>query len=163
MLRVLPIDTNESFARVSGEILIPASSGVFAGSPLTTGATAAPVVTVISGALNTLVDTGALTTTEAALNDSAGVNNTTPAGALTTGEALGDGEELGTGDAGVSTKDGVGVGVGAVTTTDGEEPPPLELPEPPVSPPEPLPEPEPEPPGSDVNSRIGRARCGLPS
>jgi len=114
-----------SLARVNGDTLIPASRGVFTGKPLTTGATAAPVVTEISGALNTLVDNGALTTTGTAFATSAAVNNTTPTGGFTTDCATVGATDGATVGATVGTTVGtteavgvaVGVGVGVGTTT----------------------------------------------
>jgi hypothetical protein len=75
-------------------MLIPTCSDVLAGRPLTTGATAAPVITVISGAVNTLVDNGALTTTATAFDASAGLNITTPTGSEVNDESLVDCTEL---------------------------------------------------------------------
>ena len=115
MLRVLPIETNDDFARVSGETLIPACSGVLGGRPLTTGATAVPVVTVTSGAVATLVDTGAVTVTTCALARSAPDSSSTPAGGETDGEALADEVAVGVG---VGSTEAVGVGVGVGVGVD---------------------------------------------
>jgi hypothetical protein len=61
LLRVLPIVTNASFARVGEDIR--ARRFVEVGRPLTTGATGAPAGIDSTGALATLVDNGASTVT----------------------------------------------------------------------------------------------------
>ena len=68
-----------------------AFSGVFAGKPLTTGATAAPIETLTSGAFAALLDSGTFTATNFAFARSAADSSATPAGADTAGEALTDG------------------------------------------------------------------------
>ena len=88
VLRVVPIVTKVAFARVNGATLIPASSGVLAGSPLTTGAIAEPAETVTVGAFAALVDTGAVTVTTCAFARSVPESTTTPAGADTEGNEI---------------------------------------------------------------------------
>ena len=68
-----------------------AFSGVFAGKPLTTGATAAPIETLTSGAFAALLDSGTFTATIFAFARSAADSSPTPAGADTEAEALTDG------------------------------------------------------------------------
>ena len=114
LLRVVPKVTNASFARVGA--LTPARRLVFTGRPLTTGATGVPGGTVTTGALDTLVDSGALTTGVCALAFSDADSCTKPAGAFAIGEALADAVAVGVGvgtAVGVAEANGVGVGVGA--------------------------------------------------
>lgn len=63
VLRVVPIGTNVDLALVCEDTLMLATIGVRAGKPLTTGATAEPAETITCGALATVVDAGASTST----------------------------------------------------------------------------------------------------
>jgi hypothetical protein len=87
---------NDAFAGVGEDTLMLAANGVLAGKPLTTGATAAPMETLTSGAFATLVDSGAFTVTTSAFARSAPETNTTPVGANTAGATLTVGETAGT-------------------------------------------------------------------
>jgi hypothetical protein len=94
--------------------------------------------------LDTLADSGALTTGVCALAFSDADSCTKPAGAFTVDEALADADAVGVtvGTAvGVADADGVGVGVGVGVATTGAGFPPV---------------PPPEPPDTAVNDRIGR-------
>lgn len=151
LLRVVPKVTKASFARVGG--LTPARRFVLTGRPLTIGATGVPAGTVTTGALDTLVDSGVLTTGVCALALSAADSCTKPAGAFTGGEALAEADAVGVGVStavgvadGDSVEVGVGVGVGVGVTTTGAGFPP---------------EPPPEPPDTAVKARIGRIRIEL--
>jgi len=67
-VRPEPIRTNVTLlARVMPVELMSTLTAVFTGRPLTTGATAIPTGTLASGAVATLVETGARTATATAL------------------------------------------------------------------------------------------------
>ncbi len=148
LLRVVPKVTNAFFARVGA--LTPARRLVLVGRPLTTGATGVPGGTVTTGALDTLVDSGAFTTGVCALAFSDADSGTKPAGTFPVGEAVAEADAVGVGvgtAVGVTEADGVGVGVGVgvavgVTTTGAGLPP----------------DPSSPPPDTAVNARIGRTR-----